>query len=122
MIGVDLQTNLQSRTMLDYFFLSFKTHIREISLSMFTGILGLITLQDIPSMLTIVGVAVGTVIMPIYFGWRRFKKQEEREREAAIIKAIKDLRDLGFITQTDSIETQRNIAIEWLSKPVNDKV
>jgi hypothetical protein len=102
----------------DYLFYSFKTHIKEIGISLFTGVLGLITLQDIHTFMTMIGVAIGTVVMPVYFGWRRYKKQEEREMEGAVIKAIKDLRELGFIKESDSLEEQRNKAVEWLKKPV----
>lgn len=97
---------------------SFKIHIKEIGISLGTGVLGFITLTDINTFITMTGVFIGTVVMPVYFGWRRYKKQEEREMESAVIKAIKDLRELGFIKEEDSIDIQRNKAIEWLKKPV----
>lgn len=100
---------------------SFKFHLKEMGLSFGTGIFAFITLQDIPILVTILGTIVGTFGIPSYFGWRRYKKQEEREGETAIIRAIKDLRELGFINQElDSIEVQRQKAIEWLSKPVKN--
>ena len=87
---------------------------------MFSGMFAFITLQDVPLVITIVGTALGTVGLPVYFGYRRYRKQEEREMEMAIIKAIKDLRELGFILSHESIEEQREKAINWLSKPTNN--
>ena len=69
---------------------------------------------------SIIGTAFGTLGLPVYFGYRRYRKQEEREMEMTIIKAIKDLRELGFIKPDDSIESQRNKAVDWLSKPTNN--
>lgn len=120
MTGIELHEITKVYTMFDYIVFSFKTHIKEMGLSLGTGILGIITLTDVPTIITIIGMTIGTLLMPVYFGWRRYKKQEEREIETALIKAIKDLRDLGFINETHSIEEQRQMAIDWLSKPLSN--
>lgn len=120
MTGIEIHKITKVHIMFDYIVFSFKTHIKEIGLSAGTGILGLITLTDVPTIITIIGMTLGTLLMPVYFGWRRYKKQEEREMESAVIKTIKDLRELGFITETHTIEEQRAMAIEWLSKPVHN--
>jgi len=101
-----------------YLYNTFKMHFKESMLAFATGFLGIITLQDVSVIVTIFGVAIGTVIIPAVSGWRKFKKQEEREQEAAVIKAIKDLRELGFINKDEPVDEQRAKAIEWLSKPV----
>lgn len=106
--------------MLGHYIQSFKYHINDIILSFSSGTFLFITLKDVPIFVTILGTLLGTVCLPLYFGWRRYKKQEEREQETALIKAIKDLRDLGFINKDEPIETQRNKSMEWLSKPTKN--
>lgn len=120
MTGIEINKFTKVYTMFDYIVFSFKTHIKEMGLSLGTGVLGIITLTDVPTIITIIGVAFGTLLMPVYFGWRRYKKQEEREMEAAVIKAIKDLRELGFITNEDTLDIQRQKALDWLQKPVKN--
>lgn len=110
----------QHKTMFDHYIQSFKFHLNDILLSFGSGTFLIITLQDVPILLTIAGTAIGTIGLPVYFGYRRYRKQEEREMEMAIIKAIKDLRELGFILPHESIEEQREKAITWLSKPTNN--
>lgn len=106
--------------MVNYFVFSFKSNAREIGLSLCTGVLGFITLDQVPLLLTIIGTAIGTTAMPVYYGWKRYRKQEERERESAVIKAIKDLRDLGFIDPEEPAEEQHRKAVDWLSKPIKE--
>jgi hypothetical protein len=108
------------RMMFQHYLQSFKLHFNDSLLSVFSGIFAFITLQDVPIIFTILGTGFGTLGLPIYFGYRRFRKQEEREIEMAIIKAIKDLRELGFIDPTSPIEKQREQAISWLSKPTKN--
>lgn len=114
-----LNTN-SHKFMFQHYLQSFKLHLNDSLLAAFSGTFAFITLQDVPVIITIVGTAIGTLGLPAYFGYRRYKKQEEREQEMAIIKAIKDLRELGFILLTDSIEEQRAKAVDWLSKPTNN--
>lgn len=110
---------INKRTMFEHYIESLKFHIKESLLALCTGIFGMITLKDIPTILSIIGIAIGTVILPIFFGYRRNRKKEERERESAVIRAIKDLRELGFIDPILPIDEQRAAAIEWLSKPID---
>ena len=102
--------------MFEHYIQAFKFHLNDIGLSIGSGTLLFITLKDVPLILTIIGTAIGTVCLPAYFAYRRYKKQEEREKETAVIKAIKDLRELGFISQDEPSEVQRQKAIDWLTK------
>ena len=117
--GIILNTQLH-KSMFQHYLQSFKLHFNDSVLSLFSGIFAFITLQDVPLIITIIGTAFGTLGLPVYFGYRRYRKQEEREMEMAIIKAIKDLRELGFIKPDESVESQRNKAVDWLSKPTNN--
>lgn len=114
-----LNTNIYQK-MFQHYLQSFKFHFNDSLLAFFSGTFAFITLQDVPLIITIIGTGLGTLGLPVYFGYRRYRKQEEREIEMAIIKAIKDLRELGFILPDDSIEVQRQKAIDWLSKPTNN--
>lgn len=111
---------INHKSMFSYYIQAFKFHLNDILLSFGSGTFLFITLQDVPIILTIIGTAVGTVGLPAYFGWRRYKKQEEREKETAIIKAIKDLRELGFIDPSSPVEAQRQKAIEWLKQSTDN--
>jgi len=117
MIGV---LKIQHKSMFEHYIQSFKFHFNDIIVSLGSGTFLFITLNDVPILITIIGTAIGTFGLPAFFGYRRYRKQEEREQEAAIIKAIKDLRELGFIKPEDSLELQRQKAIEWLAKPTKD--
>lgn len=117
--GIILNTQLH-KSMFQHYLQSFKLHLNDSILSFFSGVFAFITLQDVPLIITILGTAFGTLGLPVYFGYRRYIKQEEREMEMAIIKAIKDLRELGFIEPSESIESQRTKAIDWLSKPIKN--
>lgn len=117
-ISMGILTQITHKTMLDHLFLSFKLHFSESAFAFGNGFLWILTWNDVPTLVTVFGIFLGSVAMPFYYGRRRYKKQEERESEEAIIKAIKELRNLGFILTTMSPDEQRNIAIEWLSKPI----
>jgi len=110
------------KTMYEIYLNSFKLHFKESVFGFTNGMLWVFTLHDIPVILTIIGITLGSVIMPFYYGRRRYRKQEEREQETALIKAIKDLRELGFIDKTTSQEEQRKIAEDWLIRPVANTV
>lgn len=109
-LGIEENKN----TMFSHFLFSYKYHIKEVFLSLTFGLWGMITMHDIPIILTIIGTLFGTVMLPLYFGYRNYKKKEEREFEKAVINAIIDLRQLGFIEPHLPIPEQRRIAIEWL--------
>lgn len=119
MPGIDLNQP-KLLTLFEHFLYSFKFHIKDVGLSLGTGIFAMITFNDIPLIFTAIGTLVGTVLLPYYYGRRRYRKQEEREQEAAIIKAIRELRELGFILKTDSPDEQHRKAVDWLSKPIKE--
>ena len=107
-----------------------KMYLTQIGMSIVASIgaiFGIISLEDIPIIISIIG-ALGTVIaMPWYFGWKKHRRKEKEAREihaqkqletrnTHVLTVIKDLIELGEIDKSLSLEEKTRIAEEYIEQ------